>query len=295
MPTKKIDQALILMEKVGSLLRDAKEMIDNASKEEAKSDMPLDMPSMKAAKWPAAVNPNLICAADSESDKVDRANGVVELMIEENLNGKKFLDFGCGEGHIVDVSTKHKTASSVGYDIAKDKNWGNKSGKLTTDMDEVESNGPYDIIVLFDVLDHISPYDNLDAPKSILTKVSELLSPTGKVYLRCHPWTSRHGTHMYHWKNKAFAHLVYTEEELNQMNVKIGEPTQKVTTPIATYRNWIEHSGLKVDNERIIKEPVEEFFRSPKVANRIKANVGMDKFPEFQMSVQFVDYILSKA
>ena len=79
------------------------------------------------------------------------------------------------------------------------------------------------------------------------------------------------------------------------MNVKIGEPTQKVTTPIATYRNWIEHSGLKVDNERIIKEPVEEFFRSPKVANRIKANVGMDKFPEFQMSVQFVDYILSKA
>ena len=36
MPTKKIDQALILMEKVGSLLRDAKEEISNGTEVSSK-------------------------------------------------------------------------------------------------------------------------------------------------------------------------------------------------------------------------------------------------------------------
>jgi 2-polyprenyl-3-methyl-5-hydroxy-6-metoxy-1,4-benzoquinol methylase len=297
MPTKKIDQALILMEKVGSLLRDAKEEIAKEGVEAVSQPAAIDneVPNLNLDKWPMAVNPNLICSLDSEEDKADRANGVVELMIEENLNGKKFLDFGCGEGHIVDVSTKHNTVVSVGYDIVENKDWSGKSGTLTTDMNVVEASGPYDVIIMFDVLDHVAPHDNLDAPKSILAKASELLSPNGKIYLRCHPWTSRHATHMYHWENKAYAHLVCTDEELTQKGIKLGEPTQKVTKPIATYRDWIHFAKLKVDNERIIKEPVEDFFKSPKISKRIKRNVGMSQFPEFQMSVQFVDYILSKA
>jgi 2-polyprenyl-3-methyl-5-hydroxy-6-metoxy-1,4-benzoquinol methylase len=299
MPTKKIDQALILMEKAGSLLRDAKEEIAKVNVKPASqptTNQPVDdSVNLKADKWPMAVNPNLICSPDNDMDKVDRANGVVELMIEENLNGKKFLDFGCGEGHIVDVSTKHNTVISVGYDIVENKSWAGKSGNLTTDMNFVEASGPYDVIIMFDVLDHVAPHDNLDAPKSILAKAAELLSPKGKIYLRCHPWTSRHATHMYHWENKAYAHLVCTDEELKDKGIKLGEPTQKVIRPIATYRSWIKNSGLKVDNERIIKEPVEEFFKAPKIADRIQKNVRMDCFPEFQMSIQFVDYILAKA
>jgi len=298
MPTKKIDQALILMEKVGSLLRDAKEEISNGTEVSSKQAVrkqavSKDAVNLNIDKWPKAVNPNLICSADSEQDKVDRANGVVELMIEENLNDKKFLDFGCGEGHTVDVTTKHKTVVSVGYDIVEN-NWSGKSGVLTTDMDVVEENGPYDVIIVFDVLDHIGPFDNLDAPKSILKKAAELLSPEGKMYLRCHPWVSRHGTHMYHWENKAYAHLVFTDEELTKAGVKLGEKTQKVTKPIATYRSWIKEAGLKVDNERVIKDPVEDFFKSPKIEKRITKNVGMGSFPEFQMSIAFIDYILVK-
>ena len=294
MPTKKINQALILMEKVGSLLRDAKEEMAKGDVKITESPVSDDsMPNLDADKWPVAVNPNLICSVSDEGDKVDRANGVVELMIEEDLNGKKFLDFGCGEGHIVDVSTKHNTVVSVGYDL-EDNSWSGKSGVLTTDMSVVESNGPYDVIILFDVLDHVAPYDNLDAPASILAKASELLSPNGKIYLRCHPWTARHATHMYHWLNKAYVQLVYSEEELKEMGIKLGESTQKVIRPIDTYRKWINFAGLKIENERIIKEPVEEFFKSPKIAQRIANNVKTDHFPSFQLSVQFVDFILSK-
>lgn len=289
MPIKKIDQALILMEKVGSLLRDAKEEIGKHKEPEVVSEEISDI-----SNWPLAVNPNLICGLDNEEDKADRANGVVELMIEENLNGKKFLDFGCGEGHTVDVSTKHNTVISVGYDIVEDLGWSDKKGSLTTDMKFVEASGPYDVIMMFDILDHVGPFDDTNAPSTILKKAAELLSPNGKIYLRCHPWTSRHATHMYHWENKAYIHLVYNDEELKNLGIKVGEPTQKVTRPIETYRTWIKDSGLKVDNERVIKEPVEEFFKSSKLSQIITKNCEFQQFPEFQLSIQFIDYILSK-
>tara|TARA_Y100000034_G_scaffold42710_2_gene52288 strand:- start:10158 stop:11066 length:909 start_codon:yes stop_codon:yes gene_type:complete len=302
MPIEKINQALILMEKVNSLLREAKDLAQQEP-EPVKPAEGLGKPQVSGKettaldnkKWPMAVNPNLICAVDNEKDKEDRANGVVELMIEENLNGKKFLDYGCGEGHTVHVSTKHKTKISVGYDLVEHDNWSLREGNLTTDINFVKENGPYDVIIMFDVLDHVGPYDDPDAPGNVLKDVAGLLTNKGKIYLRCHPWTARHATHMYHWMNKAYAHLVYTDDELLEMGVKAGEPTQKVTHPIATYRSWVENANLKTENERIIKEPVEAFFKSPAVSKRIIENIGMEGFPEFQMSIQFVDYILSKA
>ena len=77
------------------------------------------------------------------------------------------------------------------------------------------------------------------------------------------------------------------------MGIKIGEPTQKVTKPIMTYRSWIDSADLKVVNERIIKEPVEEFFKTSEISKRIANNTNMPHLTEFQMTIQFVDYILS--
>lgn len=292
MPTKKIEQALALIEKVESLLKDAKQELSPLATE----DNFLDVPD-----WPQAVNPNLICELDNEKEKEERANGIVELMIEENLDGKKFLDFGCGEGHVAEVASRHNTSLSIGYDIVNNENWSKRNGdnlEYTTHLNVVTSNAPYDVILLFDVLDHVAPYDNLSAPQRVLGGVADILSPGGKIYLRCHPWTSRHATHVYHWLNKAYVHLIYTNEELENMGVNPGETTQKVVKPVATYRQWIQESGLEVDNERIVKEPVEEFFKSPKFSEKILKNVGKygfsEGFPEFQMSVQFIDYIASK-
>jgi 2-polyprenyl-3-methyl-5-hydroxy-6-metoxy-1,4-benzoquinol methylase len=253
--------------------------------------------ALESDKWPEAVNPNLICDPNSETDKMERGRGIIELMIEEDLKGLKFLDIGCGEAHSVFLSADHQTALSVGYDVKRHDSWDRFGGTkpnvlLTTDMEEVQRNGPYDVIILFDVLDHIKGED----PIALLKKAAGVLSEKGKVYMRVHPHISRHGTHLYHSINKAYAHLVFTPQEIKQLvpDAKGEESSIGVLYPLKTYNDMIERAGLKVDNRRDITEKVEPFFKIPKIAERIMKNTGMGSFPEFQMSLQFIDYVLKK-
>lgn len=263
-----------------------------------------DFESLKKAlysdKWPNAVNPSLICDSSSESDKKERGVGILELVIEESVKDGKFLDFGCGEGHCVASAVEIlDCALAVGYDVKKQGNWiSTDKTKFSTSYDEVKQMGPYDAILIFDVLDHVSG----EEPESMLKKAADLLAPNGRIYMRCHPWMSRHGTHLYHKLNKAYAHLVFTDEELSQLSDHVPESNIKVTHPLATYSNIFKSAELKVLSDRKINEKVDPFFKVPKIAERIMKNTNkackkfpeFKDFPEFQMGIQFIDYVLTK-
>ena len=263
-----------------------------------------DFESLKKAlysdKWPHAVNPSLICDSESESDKKERGVGILELVIEEPVKGKKFLDFGCGEGHCAAEAVGIlDCAISVGYDVKEHANWtSTDKTKFSTSYDEVKKMGPYDAILVFDVIDHVFG----ESPESMMKKLSELLAPDGRIYMRCHPWMSRHGTHLYHKLNKAYAHLVFTDYELSQLSNHVPEVNIKVTHPLATYSKFFKESELKVLSDRKITEKVDPFFKVPKIAERIMKNTKkackkfpeFKDFPEFQMGIQFVDYVLTK-
>ena len=251
--------------------------------------------ALQSDTWPEAVNPNLICDPNSEQDKVERGRGIIELMIEEDLKKMKFLDAGCGEGHCAFLSAEYGTQVSIGFDIKEYDSWkGFKKDNflLTSDFEEVKKHGPYDIITIFDVIDHIKGME----PVTFLQACKSVLSDNGKIYMRCHPFVSRHATHLYHELNKAYVHLVFTTEELKQLvpNSKHVEESTGVTHPIKTYGDYIEQAGLKVINRRDITEKVEPFFKIPKIAERIMKHAEFGHFPEFQLSVQFIDYILGK-
>ena len=247
-------------------------------------------------KWPAAVNSNLVCDPNSETDKIERGKGIVELMVEEDLKDLKFLDIGCGEGHCAYISADYGTTKSVGYDIKANTKWAEWTGKensmFTVNWEEVVTNGPYDVIMIFDVLDHIEN----ETPKEMLEKAKSVLAEGGKIYMRCHPWVSRHATHLYHDLNKAYIHLVFTPQELKQLvpDSKFEEPNIGVTFPIKTYCDWIAETGLQVLNRRDITDKVEEFFKIPKIAERIITTTKFDSFPEFQLGIQFIDFVLKK-
>jgi len=51
---------------------------------------------LNSKAWPHAVDPALICDISSEQDKEDRAEGILDLIIDIHLENLKFLDFGCG-------------------------------------------------------------------------------------------------------------------------------------------------------------------------------------------------------
>lgn len=257
---------------------------------------------LNTEKWPFAINPSLICDITSEQDKEDRAEGILDIIIDVHLAGLRFLDFGCGEGHVVSRSKLQNPALSVGYDIKESSRWTEFAGektKFTSKWDEVTANAPYDVILMYDVIDHIVNED----PVTVLKRLRPLLKPGGRFFVRCHPFTSRHATHLYHKLNKAYVHLVFTDEELESMGLGMGHKVVKVIHPMITYNDYFAKAGFRLANQpQVQKEPVEPFFiNTPMIAERIKSHwvTSHDEalrtgrqFPFVQLEQQFADYIL---
>lgn len=249
--------------------------------------------------WPQAIFDVQIADENSEKDKDERAEGIIDIILPP-LEGKKFLDFGCGEGHVANCASKF-AITSVGYDIVRNKksrfSWEENTSNLllTNDFESVKIVGPYDVILIYDVMDHSQDSN----PRKILSMAASVLADGGKIYMRTHPWTSRHGGHAYRKINKAFVHLVFTEEELKSIGVDL-EHNLKILSPLATYDSWLEGSGLKkFEDPEIDQQDVEPFFsQNPIVRKRILQTFGKDEWtnecPVWQMSQCFWDYVLEK-
>lgn len=274
------------------------EVQEKAKISEATDEFNLLEKLLNSDVWPEAVFSAQIADENSESDKSERAEGIADILLPP-FSGKKFLDFGCGEGHVAKY-VSGEASISVGYDIVKSESskfdWEVKEEKfiLTTDFEKVISEGPYDIVMIYDVLDH-----SLIDPSEVLAKAKSVLSDDGRIYLRCHPWTGRHGGHAYRKINKAFVHLVLSEEELEILGVKI-EHNRKILFPIKTYNKAIDEAGLERESEpEIDTQEVESFFEeNPLVKSRILSSFGINEWtldrPVFQMSQCFLDYVLKK-
>jgi 2-polyprenyl-3-methyl-5-hydroxy-6-metoxy-1,4-benzoquinol methylase len=243
----------------------------------------------KTDKWPEAIPGDIICS--SEDEKLARASGIINDYVTTDLTDKKFLDFGCAEGHIPYIAANLVgTKTAVGYDIQEYPEWDtfdkNKGLTFTNKFEIVKEQGPYDAILINDIIDHA-----ID-PVSVLNQAKEVKTPTGRIYLRCHPWTSRHGTHLYKELNKAYLHLVFTLDELYGMGLK-GIETNKFLNPLETYRKFIAEAGLKISKEEITTRQIEFFFTHEQpILRRIKEQWGNANFPREEMETQFIDYIL---
>ena len=241
--------------------------------------------------WPPAVDSTLI--VDNEEEKYYRAMSIINIMVSQNIEGKKFLDFGCGEGHCV-IAAAQKGAKAWGYDIV-DQKWGKldrndvPDGNVVTtiDFEEIKRNGPYDVVLIYDVVDHIiDSNERLQALKN----VKDICGKNAKVYVRCHPFTSRHGTHLYKKFNKAYAHLLLSDEDLKEYG---GEETAEIKTPIKTYEDLFKESGFKIQSTDIIKTPMEEIFKSEDIAELFRGKVthGIN-WQEHVLPIDFVDYVI---
>lgn len=245
--------------------------------------------------WPAAIDQKMIVAAESESDKQFRALQVANL-IKIPIKGKVILDIGCGESH--NASEMANTALKVvGYDVKKHHRWDTMDKKnlvLLTDKNSVIDHGPYDLIILYDVLDHIVNED----PSDLCKWACSLLSKDGTIFVRTHPWTSRTGGHHYDSVNKAFLHLALTPDEAVQIGVDIKEPNLRVVRPMAAYEQWFKEAGLNVLEKRTKTSEIEPFFDDSIISRIIKINWsgGIDNNTARKiLSTHFIDYTLKKS
>jgi SAM-dependent methyltransferase len=245
---------------------------------------------MESEDWPSAVPDFLICNTNSEEEKSERGEGIIDLLDSElTLTDKKFLDFGCGEGHAAQAATT-KASLSVGYDIVStgEKEWNGKIKNklmLTTRFVDVATSGPYDIVSAHDVLDHTKD------PAKALAEIDSVCKSGSLISFRLHPWCSRHGGHQYQKINKAFAHLFLDDES----------DIQKVYRPLEFYNRFFEALPWETKSFEIIRQPVESFFhKNKKIAQHLRelwaANNSKfeETIPNFQMGQSFIDFVLVK-
>lgn len=248
---------------------------------------------VKSSEWPLATTEYQILDDSSEEEKKERAEGIISFFLDDEVIGKKILDLGCGEGHCVIAAAKERASFSIGYDIEKKGNldWEEEKEKylITTSLDKVRKKGPYDIILIYDVIDHIENIHPID----LLRTAKNLLKPDGKIHIRFHPWSSRHGGHAYKQLNKAFIHFILNDQELQSFNIELNN-TLSVYKPVVTYKELIEQSNLSIEKENIEREIVEDFFeKNNQIRNRILKNFEVKEFPRQQMEMCFVDFVLT--
>ena len=244
-----------------------------------------------SGQWPQAAPDFLICE-ESDKDKYERAEGILAYM-GQDIKGKKFLDFGCGEGHVAQKAVELGAESAIGYDTKQlgGLTWDSQTGNclLTTDIEKAKSGGPYDLILLYDVLDHS------DDPVNILATARDMLAPQGRIYVRCHPISSRHATHLYKKINKAYIHLVFTDDELKQLGYE-NDIKQRTYFPQVDNNRWFGQAKLKAISHDCVRSDIDPFFKQNEmVKSRIMRPPYNRGFPDHQLGQVFNDYVLVRA
>lgn len=237
--------------------------------------------------WPEAV-PSFFPQQASEKDQKNRARAVLDTVLDKRIEGLNFLDFGCGDGWITQEAAL-RGAKATGYDIVVSPVWKQFTGPEFTDLASQLPDNSFDIIFLYDVLDHA-----MDA-EGVIKDVYRCLAPNGTVYVRCHPWTSKHATHLYKQGiNKAYFHLFLTWDEIRGLINQDPVFTRHEIEPLEAYRWWFR--AFEIVKDRSITEPMNEFFQVPAFRELLAAEQQLEDVDHFLklMEIQFVDFKLIK-
>lgn len=239
--------------------------------------------------WPAAIDSSLICNNNDIQQKKERAEAIVDIMLGDYIENLKILDFGTGEGYTCEALKNKKASKVVGYDIRN--NFAKIDGVLLTDnWDWVESQGPYDLILAYDVLDHIEKITSMEA----LYLMKNVLAEGGQIFLRYHPWIGRHGGHLYEKYNKAFFHTVFSETELDMLVPRTERMhTHKIINTEAFYRSIAFHTGFSILDENVHRKEIESFFKDNNLLDRLAKNTYHKEFDENNHNIEFIDHVLT--
>jgi SAM-dependent methyltransferase len=216
-------------------------------------------------QWPKAVE-------EASFDPKERCQRIVDLFIghKQLENTAKYLDFGCGSYPTGKLTKKHGVKTALNYDIQPYPN-------VINDFEIIKASAPFDTILLYDVIDHMS------SPEVVLEELKSLLSPEGKLFIRCHPFSSRNGGHLS--SNKAYMHLFLPGEQSNCVNQWLYAKKE--------YYRIFHKCQLSICLELINVQEVESFFLEEPICELFSSCYRSLDSPIEQIAPYYIDYILS--
>lgn len=293
--SRKLDDCMVEINKIHEMNRLIMERLDKMGAPQIdlyERTMQFIHGKLVGEEWPSAVPPGqIVRSPEAESY---RAKTILDLLVTEFVKDLRFLEVGCGNGLVCKAAYERGARVAIGVDSDTKLKWdfGNDPHgqlRLSHSFADADFDKPYDIVLLYDVLDH-SEQD----PVQLLQTIKNMLSNRGRVYIRTHPWCGRHGSHLYEQINKAYLHLVLDDIELTRIGGYHAPFVRRLTRPIETYHKWFSEAGYVIRSETICRNDIEGFFLGSEnlaIRDKIKAHwQGDDPIPH--MSIEFVDYML---
>lgn len=239
---------------------------------------------IKKDTWPEAESPKL-----TQSQKSMKLFGE---LISTPVKNKNILEFGCCDCELSSLlKSKFGAKTVVAFRLedcqSTDTNLLDPNVIFTDKFRVAQQIAPFDIIILNDVIDH------LEKPVFWIKQLAKMLSKeTGRMFVRCHPWLSRNGTHLSEQMNKAFLHLMLSDDELGTLGVS-NKFTRKITDGMDSYKRFFEESNLKILNHKFYTKSIEvSFLKNQVILERIKKFTKIDKNLLEKLEVEFIDFEL---
>lgn len=163
----------------------------------------------------------------------------------------------------------------------------NQLGIITTDKNDVIKNGPYDVIVCNDFIEHTG-----ENPENWLAFMKSIRKSNGPIYLRAHPFCSRY--HDHNLANKAYTHLIFNDSEKLKAGCPSGKKTCKQLLTENEYFKMFYNLELTIVERNLIEYPLEDIFlKNTELQEKILETIQRETFFKEEISFEYVDYLLT--
>lgn len=241
---------------------------------------------LKTDVWPNSIDKNTY---DEKENLINFISSVVNL---ENLD---VLFLGQEAYLFNEIVKEKKTNKSISYFETNKSSIYEKEDKdecftlLTDKFDEIIKEGPYDVIICYDFLEHSS-----QPPEKILNILKNLRKNNGPIYLRTHPYCSRFHDHNYMHLNKAYTHLIFNESEKLKLGCLSGMKTCEDLLTETDYFKLFYNLELEIKERKVVEHLPEGFFFEQKIImERMKSKLNIEILTPEEIGIEFIDYVLS--
>lgn len=240
---------------------------------------------LKSNLWPNALSEEEL--KESKEEKVKNV-----LMNIPNIENMDIACFADDADIFIKEIMKAKANKVVCFSLDKNINpfkieESNQIGIVTNNKNELVGNGPFDIIICYDFLEHTG-----ESPENWLSFMKNIRKTNGPIYLRAHPFNSRY--HDHNLANKAYSHLVFTDSEKLKIGCPSGKKTCKELLTENEYFKLFYSLELSIIERNIIDHPIEEsFINSSMLSEKIKATLNKEMLFAEELSFEYIDYLLA--
>jgi 2-polyprenyl-3-methyl-5-hydroxy-6-metoxy-1,4-benzoquinol methylase len=181
------------LKSITDLLRRNDRPIESVTIQKTTADVDDLWAKATSEEWPEAVQPGFWCSKTDDVAMKARSQAILNtLPADVDFSDKKLLDYCARTGHLAH-SAAEKFKDVVGFHYTGDLNASlqRENLTLTDDLEVAIRNGPYDVIVAYDCLDHLPGQSEAVQALKIMKMI---LAPGGFIYVKVHPFCSRTAT-----------------------------------------------------------------------------------------------------